>query len=447
MADEIKPNTLSPEEVAAKNAEVAAKQAAQDVSGQPTNKPDDLASAESALDKLAAEVSKKNEETEETPALVTPKPDDEAAAKKAEEEAATKKAEEDAAAQKRLEESKKADEIFKDVQLPPGARPKSSEAFAAIKIRATQEIAAREKQLEELKKANEDLQAKLKNPVPKEVEDELANLRQFRAKFDIEADPKFKEYDAANDKAANFIYAKLLGTGKITEEHIKDIKKYGGPLGVNFAPIFETIGDTQTQRLIESQLVDMERNQYEKQEAIKAAQANVGGYIKSREEEQTKAMSAHNEQTQQHLGQLLSGFDWLNEKKAGAGAEEGARKSVEDHNAFVKETRGYLAKSLVDDSAEMRAILIAGMGKLLWLQRTHEGTRAELATAKKQLEDVTARLESIKKAGTTRLRGEKEPTTAKNVDLGKGNDFTKPATQALDDIAREIAEKRQAAGR
>src|SRR6185436_6579366 len=108
-------------------------------------------------------------------------------------------AEERAAAEK-AEADKKAAAAKKDdldaVELPPYTKPKTAESFAKVKTIARQKIAAIEKEREELKAKMVELEKTAKDGLPAEAKKELEELREFRAKVDVEADPKFKEYDA-----------------------------------------------------------------------------------------------------------------------------------------------------------------------------------------------------------------------------------------------------------
>src|SRR6266705_2698823 len=127
MADETSnpEKMLTPEEVEAKNKEVAQKLADQDAAGRGnTPNPVDVRKAEDALDSLAAEVTKQKE-LEDAPKS-EPTAEEKAAADEKSE--ADKKAAEKTEADKKVAEeaSKRATEYFKDSPaLPPGASPKS----------------------------------------------------------------------------------------------------------------------------------------------------------------------------------------------------------------------------------------------------------------------------------------------------------------------------------
>lgn len=441
----------------------AAKLASQDIAGQSTKgeaSPDSL----QALDALAAEHTKKKEDeaaaaakkaAEPKKAAVTVETKDKAAAPatapddakaKAEDEAKKKAEGEDEAKKKAAHESalKQVDETFKDIQLPPGARAKSAEAFATVKLKAAQEISELQAKLAAAESAIKEKDEKLKNPVPPETAAELAELRTFRAKFDIEADPKWKEYDTKAKATNDFIYSQLRKhPSVITDEVIKEIEKNGGPVGVNMDKILDAIGDPTTKRIVLSKLADLEQNSFEKEQAIKAAKDHADEFVKTRGEEMTKAAEAHTVSTAQEFKKLLPEMPWLDTKTAADNASEDDKKSVEQHNEWVKETRTLVESALRDDSAQMRALQLAGMAQLLFLQKVHEATKLQLKKVEGDLAASNAKIEEFKSAKTTRLR-EVLPTggpvpAAKDKDI-----FHKTAQESLDDIRSKILADKEA---
>lgn len=446
------------------NAEVARKQAEQDINGKPTNPSVNVPSG-SALDALADEVTKKHEEvtkepTAEEKSAAEAKAVEEkvAADKKAadEKEAADKKAADDAAENPPTtvpvideDPAKKVAEIFKDSPvLPPGASPKSSEAFSAVKIKAAQEITARDKKILELETAVKQRDEKLKNPVPPELHKELEELRSFRAKLDVEADPQFKAFDKTIASSQEFIYAQLLKSPSVTPDLIAQIKKLGGPEMVDMGPVFAGVKDQTIQRIVEAKIADIEQAKWQKEEAIKTTKAHVSDYVKKREESFQKSATAHTDATRERLNVLSTkALPWLAVKTVDSKADETTKKAVEDHNKFVKLTQQQLEEALGDDSPEMRAILMVATAQYLNLTRVHTATVAEAAALKKQVEELNAKLEKFKQGSVSRLResgaqpGSIPPAAVKKIETL----ISVPATQALDDLARTITEERERA--
>lgn len=434
------------------NAEVAAKLAAQGLES-PTPKPEEIQESSDALDALAKQVVEKKS----APATPTPTPTPPAAdppatppaeeppastpeelAKKQEAEAAQKKQDEERAAA-----AKRSEELFKDVpSLPPGASPKSSEAFATIKIKAAQEITAREQQLEETRKKLAEAEAKLQAGPDPAITKELEELRQWRAKLDVDADPRFNEFDKTAEASREFIYAQLKKSPAVTPETIEQIKKLGGPENVNLEKLFAAIKDPTLQRIVESKVADIEMAKFNKDQAIKAAKDNISEYIDKQRQQYRQNVDAHNERTKQHLGQYTTKLSWYAEKQVDPKADEPTRKAAEAHNAFVKEVKTQIEGALRDDSPEMRAIMLTGMAQLLYLQKVHAATQQELEAVKKSLAEATKNLERFTKASVSRLDETAAPPGGKIDTKPKGVDFTTSAGDALDNIAKQVMEER-----
>lgn len=444
MPDQPKPNNAD------HNAEIAAKVAAQDAAGQslaPEASPD----TSTALDDLRKAVHDKKAAAAEPAPEVEPKPDgepkpgdepkagDEPPAKPAATPAAPAVPPKDEAAEKR------AAELFKDSPgLPAGASPKSSEAFSSVKIRAAQEIAKLEQQLAELKKANSEFSEKLKNPVPAEVTKELEELRQFRARLDVDLDPKFKEYDKAVTSAQEFIYAQLKKSPAVTDETISQIKKYGGPENVNMAKIFEVIKDPTIQRLVETKIADIEQQKFNKDQAIKSVKENIGQYLSEREQAFKQSATHHTTATKAELDQLLPKVEWLAEKTAPAGADEATVKSIKEHNEFVKTTRQQLDEALADDSPQMRAIMLVGMAQLFNLQKVDATRKVEIESLTKKLDEANKLIERLKSASRSNSRESGAPTNRPEPVKTKDN-FNISAGDSLDSIRKQVIETRQKA--
>lgn len=446
-----------PENNADKNAAIAAQQASQDAAGK-SMAPVEMADTSSALDKLKSEsdarAKQKAEAEAEAVPPVEPKTETLPAKPAAEPKAgapepkpaATPPAVVAPPAVPPKDEAavKRADDLFKDApSLPPGASPKSSEAFAAVKIRAAQEVSKLEQKIQELTKTTSELSEKLKTPVPSEITKELTELREFRARLDVDLDPKFKEFDKAVSSAQEFIYTQLRKSPVITDDVIAQIKKHGGPENVNLTKIFEAVKDPTIQRLVESKVADIEHQKFNKDQAIKDTKENIGKYLSEREKSFKQSVESHTSTTKKELDKLVAGLAWLKETAPEAGADEAATKSAKEHNEFVSLTRKQLDEALSDDSPEMRAIMLVGMAQLFNLQRVHAGTRAEVDSLKTQLSEATALVDRLKSSSRTPLTSG-APTAATPANKPK-DDFSTPAGDALDRIRDQVVEARSKA--
>jgi hypothetical protein len=453
--------------IAAANAETIEKQKAQDVSGKSTAAEDTL-DAGSALDRLRdlAVEQKKEEAAEKTggtpPAEEGKAPTDKAVvvepgegeqAKPAGDSAGTApkpgetegKPPTDPAAvpAKDLEAARKAEEIFKDSpSLPPNSSAKASEAFSAIKVRAAQEIAERDQKLAEAQAKLAELEAKANAPIPEEITKELESLREFRARLDVETDPKFKSFDAKADSVNEFIYAQLRRDPAITDSVIEDIKKLGGPVKVKMDKVLDALEDKTIRRVVENKMGDLETIAFEKEQAIKKAKENVKEYLASREKEYTEMATMHNTSTKKTLEDLASKVPWLNPIKPKADADEAAKKSAELHNAYAAQMRKELDLAINDDSPEMRATLLLGMVNSFRLEESYKGykatTEAKIAELTKEVETANATIARLRSPSTHRLRESSAPTGGvPEIKPPASAQFTESASEALDRLRKE----------
>ena len=436
---------------AAHNEEVARKLAAQDAAGRSNAVPDaaGVKATEDALDALVKQV-QPNPEDQTPPAQ--PTPEDEAAKKAAEEAAAKLKADADAKATAeaaaREVQTKKADEIFKDTpSLPQGASVKSVEAFTTIKLKAAQEVSRLEQELEKARteiKAAQDAASK-PSPESEAREKELQELRQWRAKLDVDYDPKFKDFDKAVQTKQEFIYSLLRESPAVKEEVIDQIKKYGGPEHTNMTKLFEAMKDPALQKMVENAVAEIKVSKFEKDRAIKSAKENVQQWMTERQQATEKEQQARGAAVKTELDGLLGKVDWFKEKSVGDKATAEEKADAKSHNDLRTQLLSELSAVLNDDSPQTKAILLTGVAKLTWLQgvhdrlvKAHEATKAELAQANELLAKVKA-------SSTSRLRESAAPVDGKLP--SKPQDiFTTPATDALDKLAAQITEQRRAQG-
>jgi hypothetical protein len=420
-------------DLAKSNADVIAQQKAQDIAGQSTAT-GQFGAAIDALDALASKVVAKPD---------APPPDD-AAASKADAPKPDAPPPDAAAVAAAAELAAKADEYFKDSpKLPPNASPKSSEAFSSIKQKAAQEISAREQQIEELRKKLED--ASKPGTEVLEKEKELEELRSWRAKLDVDSDPKFKEHDKGIEQSREFIYAQLAKNPSVTPEIIEQIKKIGGPDKIDLVKLFGAINDPTLQRMVEAKVADIEMAKYRKEEAIKAAKENLTGYMQERQQAAEKAANADGTAVSEKLGGLLGKLEWFSEKPLDPKADANVKTQVEEHNKFVADLKTQIEAASKDNSPEMRAILLTGMAQLFNLQRRLPALEATLAAKDKALAEVTAKWEAVKGASRSRLNESAAPAGGIPGATKSGVDVNTRTGDVLDDIARQVMEKKAAA--
>jgi hypothetical protein len=338
---------------------------------------------------------------------------------------------------------KRADDLFKDSPtLAPNASPKSSEAFSAVKIKAAKEISLLEAERETLRKEKAELEEKLKNPVPPELEKELEDHRLWRAKLDVDSDPKFTEFDKTISVAHEFVYAQLRQSPAVTEDTISQIKKLGGPENVNLGKLFEAINDPVLQRIVESRVGEIAQTKWQKDLAIKSAKDNIQQYVAERSKAAEQSASAHNNATKQEFTKLVANLPWMKDKPVDSKAEPLVKAEAEEHNKFLADVKEQLQVALTDDSPQMRAIMLTGMAQLFQVQRNFAGLQAKHAATEKALQEATAKLDSYKSASVSRLRESGAPASGRTPEVKKDANLTQHPAEALDALRKQVVEER-----
>ena len=429
------------------SSEVSQAVASQDVMGFST-KPEVDAESASALDKLAESVLGATETPPAKPEgdSPPPKPDDTTPPAKPEGENPPPKPDGDSPPPKKDEAAPpKVDadvsKLFEGVELPPQARPKSAEAFATIKARAAAEIGRLTQERQELEAKLAEAQKAVSKPLPDEVSKELEELRGFRAKFDVELDPRFSSFDKQVNEANETTYAYLLRNKIASQETIDKIKGLGGFGGIEPEAFLSTIKDATARRFIESKILAIENAKVDKERAIESAKANIGEFTKTRREEMENASKLGTDKARETLTGLLTQIPWFAEKQAKADAEDTEKTEVKEHNEFLASVKSQVAEAVADDSPEMRAILVAGFAQLLQLQREHAKSDAKLKTAEATIADLTGKLDRFTKASTPRLR-ESAAAPSGGVPPKKADNLTISGSDALDAIAAQVMAQR-----
>jgi hypothetical protein len=410
------------EAAAAKKAEeeAAAAKAAEDAKTDEEKEAERIAAEEAA----AAEAAKTDEE-KEAERIAAEEAAAAEAAKTEEEKAAEAKAAEEAAAK-----AAEADP-YKDVELPANARGKSAEAFATVKARAAADLAKRDEQIETLKTELEQTKARLADPLPEDAKKEIEELRLFRAKLDLQADPEFnKKYDGQIDKLHEFIYSQIKDA--VGDEGVKKIRELGGLDKVNYEDILGKIESPHVVRLVQGKLDEIAVLRFDKTRALEVAEGDIKKYVAERQEEYTKTLTAHHDATNTELETLFqSKMKWLHDTKIAETADAETRKLHEATQKFNEQVKQHMAVALQDDSPQMRAVLIAGMGELLHTKEQLKQANAALAIAEKARKEAEGKLAKIKKASVTRLDKSSAPPSG-SIPKPKLDNPNMTAMEALD---------------
>lgn len=327
---------------------------------------------------------------------------------KADKAAAEKKAKEEAAS--------KTTEEFEKIELPPHAKPATTESFAKVKMLAKQQITKLTVEKQELESRVKELQTKQveAGKLAPEVEKELTELRNFRMSMDVEANPEFKEFDATVTANEEAIFKKLKEVD-VSEGSIEKIKKLG-VANVNWEPIFKELPPL-AQRFIESKLIANEDVRSEKAEALAEAKKNAAQFLKEAEEKSGASAAARKTATEAHFKEISGNVAWFKKIEPPAGVSEEDKKKIAAHNEFMDVVNKEVQEAIADDSPEMRAILALGYAQMLRLQKevpflksSHEAEKKKLSeeidNLKKSVKEKEDFIAKVKKSSSTSLRSE-----------------------------------------
>ena len=323
---------------------------------------------------------------------------------------------------------------FDTIALPPYSKPKTNESFDKLKTLARERVAAAEQERDALKKERDELTAKLGNGIPVELENELKELRSFRRKLDVEADPEFKTFDKTIADNTDSIYARLKTDG-FTDEHITKIKALGGPAEVDWDSIKM---DGRLKRFVDAKIIENENVLEKKNKAVAEAKANADEYLRNKQASQTDVVSQHNKQVELKVKELSPQLGWLEERKAKDGATAAEKSAVESHNKLVKESNEFLAQAVADNSPELRSLLAVGYVQLLKartdIARITADSTEKIKKLESDLKDVNAKYEKVKGASTARLTPSAKPDNVSNPITDNVN---VPSVVAIDNLFRE----------
>lgn len=332
-----------------------------------------------------------------------------------------------------------------EVQLPPGAKAKSGEAFATVKNLAKEQALADARALAELKAERDALaeKAAAAGQLTPEVAKELEELRTFRAKLDVEADPKFKEYETKVNENVELIYAKLKSTGS-TDEVIAAIKKMGGPGEVDWDKLVEEGKlPASVKRYVEGKIFENEDLTERKKKALEAAKATASEYVKTKAESSTKEIENRRAGVEKKVAELSPNIEWLKEKKPAAGAKPEEVAAAEAHNKRAAEIKATMQEAIQNDTPEMKGLLVLGIAQLQRVNGELEALKASSAAEKTRLESelkvLTEKYNKVKNSSTGRISSS-APAPGDAPKPAKVN-LTEDSSEAIDRLYKEAKAK------
>ncbi len=399
---------------------------------------------------------------------VTPSAEEKAAADKAAADA--KAAEEKAAADKAAADAKgtqppvkTAEEIAAEeaakgaqkdeldgIELPPHVKPKTVEAWSKLKETAKRKIteltSAAETAKSEAEAARKERDELKQNSLSSEEQKELAQLREFRQKIDVEADPSFQEFDSKISDNVTAIYSRLTKAG-FSKESLDKIKALGGPDKVNWEPLKDKL-TPELLRYLDAKLVENEDLVEKKGIAISKAKEKASEFLKTRQSELAKTGAGFTAEVQKEFEAIAPKLPWLKIAEIPKDAKPEVKAKLEAANKAVTEIQADIKEAIEDNSPTMRAVLVAGYATMLRLQAdaksrdaTHkaeiDAVKAEKAKLEATLKEKEDFITKIKGSSTGRLARSSAPD-GKQVKTVQSGDPDENGASALDRIRGEI---------
>jgi hypothetical protein len=334
---------------------------------------------------------------------------------------------------------------FDAVQLPPHTKSEVATSFETLKKTSRERLLA-------VTKEREDLAAKVKEletrpAVDPKVDEELKELRAFRQRMDVEADPTFKEYVKEATANEESIWAKLKESGA-SDDVLAKMKAIGAK-DLAWEDILDKLPPV-TRRYVENKLAVNEDLNDQRKRAIEEAKKNASEFLAERQKNQTQDELAHYAAAETHLTKVAPQLPWFKIQSVPANATPEQKAGIEAENKFVLQTQDQVRLMLKDTSPQMRAVAALGYAQMLrlqaeipMLQEEHEAEKKTLATeieklkaTLKERDDFIAR---IKGATRTSLRDGGAPSNP-------GAAASQPTIHEKGDVAIDRLRAEQTAG-
>lgn len=276
---------------------------------------------------------------------------------------------------------------FDAVQLPPHTKSEVAQSFDNLKKTSRERLAAVQKERDEYAAKAKELETR--PAVDPKLEAELKELRDFRQRMDVEADPTFKEYLAESKANDESIWAKLKEAGA-NDETLTKMKSIGTK-DLDWEIILEKLPPV-TRRYVENKLAVNEDLTDQRARALEAAKKNASEFLAEREKESTQSELAHFSAAQEHFTKVSTQLPWFKLQKAEATSTPEEKAAIEAENKFFLSTQEKVKQMLADPSPAMRSIAALGYAQMLRLQEEIPAIQAEHTAETKGLKDEIAKL-------------------------------------------------------
>jgi len=324
---------------------------------------------------------------------------------------------------------------FDAVQLPPHTKSEVAQSFDTLKKTSRERVAAAQKERDELSAKVKELETR--PAVDPKLEAELKELREFRQKMDVEADPTFKEYVEEVNANDDLIWKKLKEAG--ANDEVLGKMKAIGTKELDWEVVLEKLPPV-ARRYIENKLAVNEDLNDRRARAIEDAKKNASEFLSERQKQSAQDELAHYSKAEDHFNKVSVQLPWFKLQKPDATTTAEQKAAMEAENKFFLHVQDHVAKILKDPSPEMRAVVAVGYAQMLRLQEEIPALQAEHESEKKTLTDKITALEAqvkekdefiarVKGASRTSLRDGGAPP---NTGAATQPTFNEPGAVAID---------------
>lgn len=295
-------------------------------------------------------------------------------------------------------------------------KPKTKEIIDGFKGKVTQERNQREQIAKERDDLKKQLEERSKSPVPKEVTDELEQLRQTVQELDAARDPALQaKYDkkvAANEDAV----VKILkdhgfgndANGKEIPGAVEALRKQGltrKNLEEKISALAKA-GEHESAEELRDLLRENSRLGKEKLDEIEKFKATAGDRKKTAEGEMTRQVEAANKRMTEEFQSHVAKFDFLKEPAPAKPEDPPAVKQEKEKAILAFNDRvNRFAESIKKETGTATDAQISARIGILYREQVVPQLQAELAALKKANEELTTQVKGLRGAGNLGGKG------------------------------------------
>ena len=237
--------------------------------------------------------------------------------------------------------------------------------------------------------------------------EDYEELKKFKATFDIQNDPSFRQkFSDQIDKASQGIYG-LLKKWKASDETITAIQNVGGPSKVplswwktnvidKLAASEETYLDA---RKIENALAQLDDIEAEMQSEIENAKQNADGWYKNKMEEFQQNFNKNHEEAWKHVDELTKDIPAFRYKEVPQNASQEELAKINSHNEYIKDLEGKYMSALYPKTVKDAATVAAAATLSHILTHQLEVEQKEKASLLAELNQLRGRMGAVSGAG------------------------------------------------